>query len=189
MTSPSSMLGFLLCSMVKKTGVLTPEKRAHPPGGHAVFTSSPDPYHTKSKVLQRIKKLLQIYFKRIFFFEEVCKTWIVGGGFSCWEFPSIFKGSIAMTKSNYPERIIVGILSAVLIVLCAFYVRLTSFGSGGVHFVVPWGLIAIFISLYLFKENNRIKRAKYENRREYMNRHRQELLDNVLKKNKNSSSK
>jgi hypothetical protein len=94
-----------------------------------------------------------------------------------------------MAKSNFPERIIIGILSAAFIVLCAVYVRLASFGSGGVQIVVPWGLIAIFISLYLFKENNRVKRAKYENRREYMNRHRQELLDNVLKKQKNSSSK
>jgi len=33
MISPSVSLGFLLCSIVKKTGVLTPEKRAHPPVG------------------------------------------------------------------------------------------------------------------------------------------------------------
>jgi hypothetical protein len=67
------MLGFILCSMVKKTGVLTPEKRTHPPGGRAVFTSSPDPYHTKRQVLQRVKLRLQIYFKRTFFFLEVGK--------------------------------------------------------------------------------------------------------------------
>jgi len=52
---------------------------------------------------------------------------------------------------------------------------------------VPWGLIAIFISFYLFREFNRVKKAKRENRREYMNERRKELLDNVLKKNKKST--
>ena len=73
-----------------------------------------------------------------------------------------------------------------LIILTAKYVRLSDsgLGPGRISFVVPWGMIAIFISLYLFKEYNRVKKAKTENRREYMNKHRQELLDNILKKNK-----
>jgi hypothetical protein len=37
MTLPSVSLGSFLCSIGKKTGVLAPEKRTHPPGGHAVF--------------------------------------------------------------------------------------------------------------------------------------------------------
>lgn len=55
--------------------------------------------------------------------------------------------------------------------------------------MVPWGLIAVFISFYLFKEFNRVKRARREERRDYLNERRQELLDNVLKKNKNTDSK
>ena len=50
---------------------------------------------------------------------------------------------------------------------------------------VPWGLIAIFISFYLFREFNRVKKAKRQNRRERLNERRQQLLDNVLKKTKN----
>ena len=52
---------------------------------------------------------------------------------------------------------------------------------------VPWGLIAIFISFYLFKEFNRVRKAKRENRRVYMNERRQELLDNLLKRSKKSA--
>lgn len=48
-------------------------------------------------------------------------------------------------------------------------------------------MVAIFISFYLFSEFNRVRRAKRENRREYMNERRQEILDNVLKKNKKST--
>ena len=94
-----------------------------------------------------------------------------------------------MAKSNLPERIILGIFILVLIVLIADFVRLHHSGSGRgqLTIVVPWGLIAIFISLYIFREYNRMRRAKRDNRREYMNERRQELLDNVLKKNKKSN--
>jgi len=58
-----------------------------------------------------------------------------------------------------------------------------------INIIVPWGLIAVFISLYIFNESNRMKRAKREERREYMQERRQELLDNVVKgKNKNSET-
>jgi hypothetical protein len=49
---------------------------------------------------------------------------------------------------------------------------------------VPWGIIAIFISFYIFREYNRVHKAKRDERREYTNARRQELLDNVLKKKK-----
>jgi hypothetical protein len=45
----------------------------------------------------------------------------------------------------------------------------------------PVGLIAIFISLYLFYEYNRVKRAKQQERRENRHERNQELLDNVLR--------
>jgi ABC-type multidrug transport system fused ATPase/permease subunit len=91
-----------------------------------------------------------------------------------------------MTKNNFLKRIIIGVLILALIVLMAVFVRLTGYGSGQITLVVPWGLIAIFISLYLFEEYNRVNKAKRENRREYMNQRRQELLDGILKKNKKS---
>jgi amino acid permease len=87
-----------------------------------------------------------------------------------------------MTKSIFFKRIIIGILILALIVLMAVFVRFFNYGSGLINLVVPWGLIAIFISLYLFEEYNRVRKAKRENRREYMNQHRQELLDGILKK-------
>jgi hypothetical protein len=94
-----------------------------------------------------------------------------------------------MAKSKFPERMILGVLIAALVILIAVFTRLSNFGSGHnrVSVVVPWGLIAIFISLYLFREFNRIRKAKRENRREYLNERRQELLDNLLKKNKKST--
>ena len=49
---------------------------------------------------------------------------------------------------------------------------------------VPWGFIAIFISLYIFREYNRVKKARQEERREEINQRRQELLDNVIKAKK-----
>jgi hypothetical protein len=93
-----------------------------------------------------------------------------------------------MPKSNLPEKIILGIFILALIVLTGIFVRQTNSGSdrNQITIVVPWGLIAIFISLYLFREHNRVKKAKRENRREYINERRQELLDNVVKKNKNT---
>lgn len=49
---------------------------------------------------------------------------------------------------------------------------------------IPWGLLAIGISLYLFYEYNRVKKAKRKERRERMNEHRQGLLDKLLKSKK-----
>jgi amino acid permease len=93
-----------------------------------------------------------------------------------------------MAKSNLPQRIILGVLIIALIILIAVFTRLTNFGSQyRVNIVVPWGLIAIFISFYIFKEYNRATKAKRDNRREYLNERRQELLDNVLKKNQKST--
>jgi hypothetical protein len=91
-----------------------------------------------------------------------------------------------MTKPDFVVRIILIIFIAALIILTARFVRLSNSGlrSGQINIVVPWGMIAILISLYLFREYNRVRKAKRENRREYMNKHRQQLLDNILKKNK-----
>jgi hypothetical protein len=94
-----------------------------------------------------------------------------------------------MTKSAFIERIIVIAFITALIILTAKFVRLdnTGLGLGRINLIVPRGLIAIFISLYLFREHNRLRKAKRENRREYMNKHRQELLDNIFRKNKKSA--
>jgi hypothetical protein len=51
-------------------------------------------------------------------------------------------------------------------------------------FNVPVGFIAIFISLYLFYEYNRVRRAKYDERREDRNARQQELLDNIWRARK-----
>lgn len=50
---------------------------------------------------------------------------------------------------------------------------------------VPGVAVGAFISLYIFRESNRVKRAKREERREYLNERRQELLDNVIKTKEN----
>jgi len=55
MILPSSMLGFLLRSILKKTGVLSPEKLAYPPGGHAVFYIFALTYTTRNQILQKNK--------------------------------------------------------------------------------------------------------------------------------------
>ena len=68
-----------------------------------------------------------------------------------------------------------------------FWLSNSASGHGQITIIVPWGLIAVFISLYLFKEYNRANKARRENRREYMNQRRQELLDDILKKNKKST--
>jgi len=49
---------------------------------------------------------------------------------------------------------------------------------------LPWGFIAIFISFYIFREFNRVKKAKRDERRDELNERRQELLDKVLKSGK-----
>ena len=94
-----------------------------------------------------------------------------------------------MAKSKFPERMILGVFIVALVILIAVFTRLSNSGLGHnqVNIVVPWGMIAIFISLYLFREFNRIRKAKRENRREYMNKRRQELLDNLLKKDRKST--
>jgi hypothetical protein len=54
---------------------------------------------------------------------------------------------------------------------------------------IPWGIIAIFISFYIFYEYNRVRKAKKKERREELNNRRKELLDDVLKsKKKNINS-
>jgi hypothetical protein len=55
--------------------------------------------------------------------------------------------------------------------------------------ILPGAAIGSLASLYIFYESNRVKNAKRNERRDYMNERRQELLDNVLKKNKNSENK
>jgi hypothetical protein len=94
-----------------------------------------------------------------------------------------------MAKSNFPEWIILRILSFALIILTGVFIRVSNQGTGRsqLNIFVPWGLIAIFISFYLFKEFNRVRKAKRENRRVYMNERRQELLDNLLKRSKKSA--
>ena len=49
--------------------------------------------------------------------------------------------------------------------------------------IVPGAILGSLVSLYIFYEYNRVKRDRREERREYLNERRQELLDNVLKKN------
>ncbi|HLX65420.1 MAG TPA: hypothetical protein VKR41_00445 [Puia sp.] len=92
-----------------------------------------------------------------------------------------------MSKSASIERIIVVVFFAALIILTAKLLRInhSRFGLGQIILFVPWGMVAIFISFYIFREYNRVKKAKRENRREYMNKHRQELLDNIFRKNRN----
>ncbi|HLA59886.1 MAG TPA: hypothetical protein VK622_14025 [Puia sp.] len=53
---------------------------------------------------------------------------------------------------------------------------------------LPWGIILTFISFYIFREYNRVSKAKRNERREAINERRQELLNNVLKKNKASKT-
>ena len=75
----------------------------------------------------------------------------------------------------------------VLIMLIGLFVRITNDGSShsGIRFYIPLGFIAIFISFYIFREYNRVLKAKREERREYLNQRRQEILENVIKsKNK-----
>ena len=93
-----------------------------------------------------------------------------------------------MAKSNLPEKIILGVFLIALLTLIAVFAGMTNSGSQyRVNIIVPWGRIAIFISLYIFREYNRVTKAKRENRREYLNERRQELLDNVVKKNKKTT--
>ena len=79
----------------------------------------------------------------------------------------------------------------VLIILIGIFVRITNDGSSynGIRLYVPVGLIAIFISFYIFREYNRVHRAKRDERRENLKQRRQEIIDNAIKaKNKKDIS-
>jgi hypothetical protein len=69
MMLPSVSLGFLLCSMAKKTGVLTPEKRVHPPGGILFFTSSRDHIALRAKSYKESSRFGKYILKEISFSE------------------------------------------------------------------------------------------------------------------------
>jgi len=90
---------------------------------------------------------------------------------------------------KFSQRVFLAAFVIILFVLVAIFLRSNHSRPDQyrVHIFVPWGMVAIFISFYLFSEFNRVRRAKRENRREYMNERRQEILDNVLKKNKKST--
>lgn len=94
-------------------------------------------------------------------------------------------------RFKFSVNILTVVLVAALFFGYAVFARLNSPTSNQpqINIMVPWGLIAVFISFYLFKEFNRAKKAKREERREYMNERRQKLLDNVLKKNRNADDK
>ena len=88
-----------------------------------------------------------------------------------------------MSKSNLLPKIILVIFALALIILISNLV--IKYQSGArINVVIPWGLILIFMSLYLFRQYNRARKEKRENRREYMNERRQEILDDIFKKNK-----
>jgi len=53
---------------------------------------------------------------------------------------------------------------------------------------IPVGFIAVFISFYIFREYNRVKKAKRDERRDEINQRRQELLDNLFRKKKNDDT-
>jgi high-affinity Fe2+/Pb2+ permease len=93
-------------------------------------------------------------------------------------------------RNKFSVRVLIIALIAALFFGYAIFARLNNNGSNQfqINIMVPWGLIAVFISFYLFKEFNRVKRAKREERRENLNERRQELLDNVLKKNKHTET-
>lgn len=84
------------------------------------------------------------------------------------------------------NRVVLAFMAIVFLVLTGIFVKtcITSPDGAEVKVYLPWGLIAVFISFYLFREFNRVKRAKMEVRREELNARRQELLDNVIKAKK-----
>jgi hypothetical protein len=90
-----------------------------------------------------------------------------------------------MAKSQLPAKIILGIFIFAFIILIADCV----INHTQIKVYIPYGLIAIFISFYVFKEHNRAKKERRENRREYMNERRQEILNDIFKRNRESSQK
>lgn len=53
-------------------------------------------------------------------------------------------------------------------------------------YYLPFGFIAFMISIYYFRETNRVRKARREERREQLNERRQEILDRVVKAKKSS---
>jgi hypothetical protein len=90
-----------------------------------------------------------------------------------------------MSRSQIPAKIILGVFIVVFIIFIADSIRKQT----QIKVFVPYGLIAVFISFYTFRNYNRVKREKRENRSEYMNERRQELLNDIFKKNKETSQK
>jgi hypothetical protein len=77
MMSPSLMLGFFLQIIVKTTGVLSPEKLAHPLGGHAVFyifTFQSRQDYSLPKESSRVHKdiLKELFFSDNFYVATAC---------------------------------------------------------------------------------------------------------------------
>ena len=59
-----------------------------------------------------------------------------------------------------------------------------------INIYVPWGFISIFISFYIFREYDILKKAKRIQRMENLNIHRERLFSNWFKAmKKNSQSK
>ena len=90
-----------------------------------------------------------------------------------------------MPKSQLPAKITLGIFITVLIIFIAYCLL----NKIQIKLFVPYGLIAAFISFYIFRESNRARKDKQDNRREYLNERRQEILNDIFKKNKESSQK
>ena len=84
--------------------------------------------------------------------------------------------------------IIIGVI--VYLILLGVFVKMFRDDSGGTQLkiLVPWGFIGIFMSFYIYREYNRVNKAKRKNRQEELNARRQELLDNVLRKNKETNN-
>jgi hypothetical protein len=83
-------------------------------------------------------------------------------------------------RLKFSDRPILVALIFILICLIGLFVRVTH--QGGVF--VPWGLMALFISFYLFSETNRVRKARREERRDYMNEQRKKLIEDIVKKKK-----
>jgi hypothetical protein len=95
-------------------------------------------------------------------------------------------------KFKISMRIVTIVLVAALLIGYTVFVRLFNHGTTpfSINIIVPWGLIAVFISFYVFNESNRAKKARRDERREYMNERRQQVLEGVIKsKNKRSNDK
>ena len=84
--------------------------------------------------------------------------------------------------------IVTGII--VYLILLGVLIKMFRDDAGGsqIKIWVPWGFIGIFTSFYLSHEFNRVNKAKKHNRREELNARKQELLDNVLRKNKKTDA-